>query len=200
MENKEEYTMSFVSPKTLAEEMLVGLVKTGIKTYREVNNAIDSIQKKANAYQAKGRKTIQAVKAVPKTFLSNIRMSIQKKKDKVNQELAGIKSNIRQKIEDIKKDKYEIKKSNISIHIPKPTAPKIPKPTVPKVSASNIELELIKPTDMAQTLHESTGEIKQSSKEVLRAIAKLASAVGKFIKNMSPVKHKESTPLVAAAR
>ena len=200
METKDEYTMSFISPKTLAEEMLVGLVKTGIKTYREVNSAVDSIQKKANAYQAKGREIIQAVKAVPKTFLSNIRMSIQKKIDKVNQELAGIKSNIRQKIEDIEKDKYEIKKSNISIHIPKPTAPKIPKPTVPKVSASNIELELIKPTDMAQTLHESTGEIKQSSKEVLRALGKLASAVGKLIKNMSPVKHRESTPLAAAAR
>lgn len=200
MENKEEYTMSFVSPKTLAEEMLVSLVKTGIKTYREVNNAVDSIQKKANAYQAKGRETIQTAKAVPKTFLSNIRMSIQKKIDKVNQELAGIKSNIRQKIEDIKNDKYEIKKSNISIHIPKPTAPKIPKPAVPKVSAANIELELIKPTDMAQTLHESTGEIKQSSKEVLRSIGILASAVGKLIKNLSPVKHKESTPLAAAAR
>lgn len=200
METKDEYTMSFISPKTLAEEMLVGLVKTGIKTYREINSAVDSIQKKANAYQAKGRETIQAVKAVPKTFLSNIRMSIQKKIDKVNQELVGIKSNIRQKIEDIEKDKYEIKKSNISIHIPKPTAPKIPKPTVPKVSASNIELELIKPTDMAQTLHESTGEIKQSSKEVLRALGKLASAVGKLIKNMSPVKHRESTPLAAAAR
>lgn len=200
MEKQEEYTMSFISPKTLAEELLVNIVKAGIKTYREVNNAVESIQKKANAYQAKGRETIQAVKAVPKTFLSNIRMSIQKKIDKVNQELMGIKNNIRQKIEDIENDKYEVKKSNISIHIPKPTAPKIPKPTVPKVSASGIELEIVKPIDMAQTLHESTGEIKQSSKEVLRAIGKLASAVGKLIKNMSPVKQRDTTKLAAAAR
>lgn len=200
MEKQEEYTMSFISPKTLAEELLVNIVKAGIKTYREVNNAVDAIQTKAIAYQAKGRETIQAVKAVPKTFLSNIRMSIQKKIDKVNQELTGIKNNIRQKMEDIENDKYEVKKSNISIHIPKPTVPKISKPTVPKVSASGIELEIVKPIDMAQTLHESTGEIKQSSKEVLRAIGKLASAVGKLIKNMSPVKQRYTTKLAAAAR
>lgn len=38
---------------------------------------------------------------------------------------------------------------------------------------NNIELELIQPKEMAQTLYASTGEIKQSTKELFEAISKL---------------------------
>ena len=195
MEKKnEEWTINFISPKSLAEEMLVSLVKTGLKTYREVTNNVASIKAKALDYKSKAKETVQATKNVPKMIFGNIRLGIQKKIDAVNAELAGIKTNINQKINDIKDDKYEVKQSNITINIPKPQRPK-----TPKIAASDIGLEIIKPAELAQTLHESTCEIKQSSKEVFKAFGKLAEAVAKCVKYLSPVKHKEAT-VVAAAR
>ena len=195
MEKKnEEWTINFISPKSLAEEMLVSLVKTGLKTYREVTNNVASIKAKALDYKSKAKETVQATKNVPKMIFGNIRRGIQKKIDAVNAELAGIKTNINQKINDIKNDKYEVKQSNITINIPKPQRLK-----TPKIAASDIGLEIIKPAELAQTLHESTCEIKQSSKEVFKAFGKLAESVDKCFKNLSPVKHKEAT-VVAAAR
>lgn len=190
MEKKEEWTINFISPKSLAEEMLVSLVKTGLKTYREVTNNVALIKAKALDYKSKAKETVQATKNVPKMIFGNIRMGIQKKIDAVNAELAGIKTNINQKINDIKEDKYEVKQSNITINIPKPQRPKI--------TSSDIGLEIIRPAELAQTLHESTCEIKQSSREVFKAFGKLAEAIAKCVKNLSPLKHKEATAVVVA--
>ena len=190
MEKKEEWTINFISPKSLAEEMLVSLVKTGLKTYREVTNNVALIKAKALDYKSKAKETVQATKNVPKMIFGNIRMGIQKKIDAVNAELAGIKTNINQKINDIKEDKYEVKQSNITINIPKPQRPKI--------TSSDIGLEIIRPAELAQTLHENTCEIKQSSREVFKAFGKLAEAIAKCVKNLSPLKHKETTAVVVA--
>ena len=190
MEKKEEWTINFISPKSLAEEMLVSLVKTGLKTYREVTNNVALIKAKALDYKSKAKETVQATKNVPKMIFGNIRMGIQKKIDAVNAELAGIKTNINQKINDIKEDKYEVKQSNITINIPKPQRPKI--------TSSDIGLEIIRPAELAQTLHENTCEIKQSSREVFKAFGKLAEAIAKCVKNLSPLKHKEATAVVVA--
>ena len=67
MEKKEEWTINFISPKSLAEEMLVSLVKTGLKTYREVTNNVALIKAKALDYKSKAKETVQATKNVPKS-------------------------------------------------------------------------------------------------------------------------------------
>ena len=195
MENsdkKEEWTLTFISPKTLAEEMAVSLIKTGIKTYREVTDDIDKIKTKTHSYQEKTKETIESVKSIPGKLFNKSKISIKNKLDEVNKQLGGIKTNIHNKIKDIENNEYEVKKTNITVNIPKPSALKADN------SISGIELELIQPKEMAQTLYASTGEIKQSTKELFEAISKLAKSVGKFVRNMAPVKQKEVTSATVA--
>lgn len=190
LDKKEEWTLTFISPKTLAEEMAVSLIRTGIKTYREVTDDIDKIKTKAHSCQEKTKKTIESVKSIPGKIVSKSKMSIKNKLDEINKQLSGIKTNIHHKIKDIENNEYEVKKNNITVNIPKPSAS--------KADISGIELELIQPKEMAQTLYASTGEIKQSTKELFEAISKLAKSVSKFVRNMAPVKHKEATAVVVA--
>lgn len=192
MENAEQYTYEVISPKSLAEEMAVNLVKTGLKTKREAVNMVDSVKSKATSFLDKIKATVHSVQAVPNKIYSNVRMSIQNKIDTISSELKLIKSNVSQRIDDIDKGRYEINRTVISINIPKPTRPKA------REVAAAAGMELITPKEMAQTLHENMAEIKQNTKGVFQALGRLQSAVGKLLKNMSPIKHRENAPVAAA--
>ena len=192
MENTEHYTYEVISPKSLAEEMAVNLVKTGLKTKREATNIMEAIEKKGKSFASRIRDAVRTVKSVPNKIFSNIRMSLQNKIDTLSSELKLIKSNVSQRIDDIDKGRYEINRTTISINIPKPIRPKA------REVAAATGMELITPKEMAQTLHENMTEIKQSARGVFHALGRLQSAVGKLLKNMSPIKHKETAPVVAA--
>ena len=176
MENAKQYTYEFISPKSLAEEMAVNLVKTGLKTKHEFD---------------KIKEVVHTVQAVPNKIYSNVRMSIQKKIDTISSELKHFKSNVSQKIDDIDKGKYEINRTVISINISKPARPKA------EEVVADAGMEQVATKKMTQVLHENMTEIKQNSKDVFHAIGRLQSAVGKLLKNMSPIKYRESSPVAA---
>lgn len=159
-ERNPEYMTFTIDPRSMAEATLVSLVKNGITGKRKIEGAMDKLRNTAHSFIERLKQSKETVRNAPGSIVSSV------------------KENIKQKIDDIEHDRYQVKqpeKPLVSISIRKP------------------QVEIITPKAMAGAVMLEMQEAGRNCKDIIRAVNTLKETAIKILKALSPIKSYTAT-------